>query len=383
MSRFRTVLSCFSTVMLLSAAANADVSLVTAQGLRDAKKAAKKQGSGKSRAARHTGALVPLATGSKTLIDSSGLKFFINTNVTFSTSSSASAAVSDASYTHAVSADTLSGGLTNAILANAFDGYNSLCYNLTGDLSQCATGTTQTFYNRLGAPSADTGCTGSVPGVSRQYLFPVQASGNLRVQRKVFVPDDDAFIRWTNIFQNAGATPLPVTMVTGNNLGSDFSTTIVTTSNGTAVPTVTDKWITTFQNWSGTTSPDVRLGHVLWGQGGTAHPAVVNFVDGDDNPYWGYTFTIPAGQTKVIVNFATGQPPRAAAAAKAALLASGMLDAKASACMSVAEQMATLNFRTPAQGPEGAPIPGASPASLAVLALGVAAAGFLLLQRFV
>src|ERR1700759_4023004 len=41
----------------------------------------------------------PVATGSVSLIDSAGLEYFINTNITFSTSSSASAAASEASYT--------------------------------------------------------------------------------------------------------------------------------------------------------------------------------------------------------------------------------------------------------------------------------------------
>src|SRR5258708_4112274 len=55
----------------------------------------------------------PGATGSQGLIDSSGVKYFINTDITFSTSSSASAAMSEASYTHAVAASTSGGGTTS------------------------------------------------------------------------------------------------------------------------------------------------------------------------------------------------------------------------------------------------------------------------------
>jgi hypothetical protein len=372
-------------VVFLSAAAHADVSLVTAEGLRGAKEVAKEKGQGKSRAVRSAGALVPLATGSVSLIDSSGLKFFIDTNIAFSTSSSASGSASEAKYTHAVSADTLNGGVTASTLYDAYDGYNTLCFNTAGSLAPCSTGpgATQTIYNNLGAAAPDTGCIGAASGVSRQYVFPVQTSGNLRIQRKVFVPDNDTFIRWMNSFQNTGATPVTVSMVIYNNLGSDSNTKVVANSSGALPATVADKWVTTFQNWSGTTSSDVRLGHVLWGPGGSLQPAVVHFVDGSDRVWWGYTFNVPAGATRVVVNLATGQPTRAAAAAKAALLAAGTLDAKASACMSVAEQQATLNFVTPAQGSTGPPVPAASPTSLAVLALGVAAAGFFLLRRFV
>ncbi|MGH7488171.1 MAG: hypothetical protein ACREMY_21630, partial [bacterium] len=42
------------------------------------------------------------ARGSQALIDASGVQFFINTNIASSTSSNASAAMSEASYTHAV-----------------------------------------------------------------------------------------------------------------------------------------------------------------------------------------------------------------------------------------------------------------------------------------
>ena len=46
------------------------------------------------------------------LIDDSGVEYFINTDITFSTSSSASAAMSEASYTHSVAASTANGGTT-------------------------------------------------------------------------------------------------------------------------------------------------------------------------------------------------------------------------------------------------------------------------------
>src|ERR1700692_1285350 len=73
---------------------HADVSIIERRKARTKVKGAKP---GRS---HHPGG----APGSQALIDSQGLKYFINTNIPFSTSSSASAAASEASYTHAVAA---------------------------------------------------------------------------------------------------------------------------------------------------------------------------------------------------------------------------------------------------------------------------------------
>jgi hypothetical protein len=78
--------------------------------------------------------------GSKTLIDQGGLHWYVNTAVTAVTSSNASAAVSEASFTHAVAASTSAGGTVLSTLSDAFDGYNSLCVSLTGATGPCYTG---------------------------------------------------------------------------------------------------------------------------------------------------------------------------------------------------------------------------------------------------
>jgi hypothetical protein len=275
------------------------------------------------------------ATGSQGLIDNSGLKYFINTNITFNTTSSASAAMSEASYTHAVAATTLNGGTVMSTLNDAFDGYNTLCISLNNTVANCATGNANfVIYNQLGPATTELS--------GRQVVFPTQTSGNLQMSRKVFVPTNDSFGRWLNYFTNTGITPMTVTAVIANNLGSDSNTKIVSSSDGDAVAEVTDTWVSTFQNYSGTTSPDVRLAHVLQGTGGTVPLAGINFADGDDNPFWGYTFTLSPGETKIILNFVVGQPSKAAAAAKATQLVG--LPTNAVQGMSLAEQQETANF---------------------------------------
>jgi uncharacterized repeat protein (TIGR01451 family) len=279
------------------------------------------------------------ATGSQALIDASGMKWFIDTNITFSTTSSASGSASEASYTHAVSASTISGGLVTSTLNDAFDGYNSLCVSLTGATGPCATGNpAYSFYNQSGP--ATTECAG------RQIVFPAKTIGPLSVSRKVFIPANDSFGRWMNLFTNTSGAPVTFTMVTGNNLGSDNNTRIVSSSSGDNVAALNDTWVSTFQNFSGvgpgSASSDPRIGHVLRGAGGAVGLTSINFADGDDNPFWSYTLTLPPGASGAIVNFAVLQPTKALANAKAAELAG--LPANAQQCLSPVELGQIRNF---------------------------------------
>jgi|GEM_PF-2579619 len=296
------------------------------------------------------------ATGSQTAIDAQGLKYFINTNITFSTTSSASAAMSEASFQNAVPASTLNGGTTQSTLNDAFDGYQGLWTDISGQPLTTAptTGSTAgSFYNKLGPATVDAACTGG-----KQVVFPVQTvtkdgSNPINVQRSVFVPSNDQFARWVQTFHNTNATDQKITMAVTTNLGSDSNTKIVTTSGGTTTVGTADTWATTFQNWSGTTSSDPRLGHVFAGTGATQQLSAVHFADGDDNPFWGYTFTVPAGGTVAIVNYVTAQPTKAAAASKSAELASNQ-NANQFACMTDTTKTEVANFVAvkPAPAPE-------------------------------
>jgi len=351
----------------------ADVSFTTADSIRAAKvdkKAAKK-------AARHQTPVGrrALATGSISLIDASGLKYFINTNITFSTSSSASGAMSEASYTHAVQATTSMGGNVASTLNDMFDGYNTICLNIGANVAlPCETGVAgQIFYNKNGPAALDAGCA------NRQVVFPVQTIGGLHVQRKVYVPTSDSFARWLNIISNPTASPILVRVGTGNNLGSDANTIVTDSSTGASIMTST-LWVTTFQNYSGTTSSDPRIGHVLQGPGATATPlSSIHFVNGDDNPYWGYDLTVPPGATRVIMNFVTGQPSKAAAKAKAQALTTPILPPVATACMTPLEQGGVVNFSGVGLGI--LPIPSLSTTGLFVLGAALALSAAAILRK--
>jgi len=356
----RSVVTCALLVLCSAQFLAADVSIVE-------RRAAKKVLAKDKPQHNHSGSK---AKGSVTLIDSGGLQYFINTDITFSTSSNASGAMSEASYTAAVNATTSAGGVTSSTLSDAFDGYNALCVSLTGTLAQCGTGDPNfTIYNQTGAaPTAECG--------GRQYVFPAQAIGGLSVSRKIFVPTNDQFARWLNIFTNTTGAPISFSMVTSNNLGSDTNTRIVSSSNGNNAAELTDTWVSTFQNYTGKTTSDPRLGHVLQGVGVANPVSGIHFADGDDNPWWGYSITLGPGQTTIIMNFVTGQPSKAAANAKAAQIVP--LPPTTVQCLSVTERNEISNF--PAQQ-NVVQVPTLGDLGLAALAVALTAAGLLALRR--
>ena len=107
--------------------------------------------------------------------------------------------MSEASYTHSVSATTLNGGEVQSRLNDAYDGYETLCISTDNTTGFCQTGTSNwTIYNRNGPAS--------VEGNGRQIDFPIKAIGSLSVSRKVFVPSNDSFARWLNVITNNGAS---------------------------------------------------------------------------------------------------------------------------------------------------------------------------------
>jgi hypothetical protein len=288
--------------------------------------------------------------GDPPLVDGSGLRWNVNTNIGFTTSSSASGAVSEGNFTHAVNASTLNGGTINATLVDAFDGYNAMAVHVGANPPNGPVNTANAhFYNFNGPGSLE--CSG------RQVVLPNHVFGDLTMSRKVYVPSGDNFARWANFFTNTGASQLTVTMYTSNNLGSDAGTTITGTSDGDLIAELTDTWVASFQQFSGTTSSDPRLGHVMKGAGAPVGMSKLNFVNTDDNPYWAYTFTLQPSQTRIILNYASGHPTKAAAAAKAAALANAPpLD-----CLTATEQSQVMNFNLgPVGGKRGCTIVGTS-----------------------
>ncbi|MCX5771460.1 MAG: CSLREA domain-containing protein, partial [Candidatus Hydrogenedentes bacterium] len=237
----------------------------------------------------------------------------------------ASGAANEASYTHTVSASTISGGLTpQPGIGDAFDSYNHALIERT-----------------IEVPYVNNG-PASVEANGRQIAFPPQMVDTLEFSRKVFVPEDDTFCRWLNIVTNTGSDPEKVLLIIEGNLGSDGNTLLVDTSNGNTTAETDDTWLVTMQDFAGGTSSDPRLGHIL--QGGNAEVGVdsVDLVNGNDSTRWEYGFVLEPGETGIIMNFVTGQPTVAAAREKAIELSQPM--GVALDYMTPEEKSAVLNF---------------------------------------
>ncbi|MDZ4860268.1 MAG: Ig-like domain-containing protein [Candidatus Hydrogenedentes bacterium] len=266
----------------------------------------------------------PLAwggVGSVSLIDASGLEFLINTDVTFATSSNASGAANDATYTGAVAATTTGGGAVPAVLGNAFDGYNSLFVNGVS-------------YNLTGASTLE--CEG------RTVEFAEQSIGDLSVRRTVFVPADDSFCRWLNVVTNDGAGSETVTFLIVNNLGSDVDTVIAQSAEPPLVVTTADDWIVTHRAFVAGASSEPRLGHVLQGPNRKSGLSSITFASGNGQPFWEYEVTLGAGETAIVMNFVTGQPGIDAASAKSEELA--LVPETALACLTATDRANIVNF---------------------------------------
>lgn len=266
----------------------------------------------------------PLAfagVGSVSLIDASGLEFFINTDVTFATSSNASGAAFNATYTQAVAATTSGGGTAPTVLSGAFNGYNSLFVDGVS-------------YNLNGPAAAD--CDG------RLIEFEEQTIGALKVSRKVFVPDDDAYCAWFNIVKNSGTSATTATLLMVNSLGSGNKTVIAQSSEPPLVATTADKWIVSYEDYTAGVSPDPRLAHALQGPNRRAGLSSITFTTGNGQPFWEYEIDLNPGETKIVLNLVSGQPSIDEAVAKAADLV--LLPESLFTCLSSTEENQIVNF---------------------------------------
>jgi hypothetical protein len=319
----------------------------------------------------------PEAPGAVAFVDASGLEYFLNSDVTFSTSSSASGAANEATYTQAVVASTLNGGTTTSALNDAFDGYNAVCLAFDGSIGPCEVAggggegfTPYTVYNDNGPGTIDTGCTSG-----GNLLLGTQSINGLNVRREVYVPSADELVRFATVLTNTTGATIDVNLITSNNLGSDGGTTVDQTSSGDAAAGIDDTWVTTFEAFSGLTSTDPRLAHVLQ-QDGFDTLGAVTFVNGDDNPVWHYPLRIDPGQTLTVLNYASGQPNLPDARDKAAELArTPVFD-----CLTA--DLATLhNFGAGPPPPNPLEIPLADTHGLALLAILLAGTALAVLRR--
>ena len=173
----------------------------------------------------------------------------------------------------------------------------------------------------------------------RELAIGQQTLGDLLISRKVFVPDDDLLARYLEILENTNQTEdMTATVRIESVLGSTGNTQIVSTSNGDQVFNASDNYIITDDNEDGTGTP--TMVHVFSGAFAEVEPASV-LLSGY-RILFTFEVTIPAGERRIIMHFASQNSNQTIAAASADAL--HCLAGKALYGLSPEEQADIVNF---------------------------------------
>jgi len=164
---------------------------------------------------------------------------------------------------------------------------------------------------------------------------------DLEVSRKIFVPDDEAFARYLEILENTGAGDMTVRIYVRTYLGSRGDTEIIHTSSGDQSLAADDDYIIT-DDEDGAGTP--TMVHVFSGPNAEVEPSEMESYLSSYYYRMGYYFdvTIPAGERRIVMHFASQNSSRADAHAGAAAL--HCLQGRALAGLSPDEQMDIVNF---------------------------------------
>lgn len=117
--------------------------------------------------------------------------------------------------------------------------------------------------------------------------------GGLDTTRSVFVPDDQSFARFLDVFTNSSDQPINATAYYYSNVDS---LSVMNTSSGDTVLTADDYWLVTDDSGG----PDYAFAHVVGGPGGL-RPS--SFETIGDNIYWSYNLSVIPGETVALLSF--------------------------------------------------------------------------------
>lgn len=159
------------------------------------------------------------------------------------------------------------------------------------------------LYLRVGAFSFPGAATARFSATGERLLIgPVTVGNGLEVTRDIFVPRSAAsFARYLDIVHNPTATDVSIPVQIHGNLGSDSSTSIITTSSGDTLFGVEDNWVVSDDSQNG--SGDPSMAFVIADDHGLIRPSAVSFLD--DNFSWQFLVEIPAGGTASVLHFAS------------------------------------------------------------------------------
>jgi hypothetical protein len=251
----------------------------------------------------------PAATGSVQIFTANA-RWFVNTNITFSTTSSGSLALSSASLHTALAATAHSFNRNDA-----FDG--ALTWHVYGGTPPGGADSSGGYFK-----------AGSVVSVtSNTVVGPNKTLAGLTVHSELFFSKSKDVVRSILYLQNPSGSDIPVTVDNDNNLGSDSNTSLQATSSGDTTFDPTDNWFVSCQatNLGVSTACNLTADPILtyaFQQAGAlsrASSAGRPFANGNDLPNFRYSLTVPAGQTRAVMVFVQLSDTPAHAQTEAAL----------------------------------------------------------------
>jgi len=228
------------------------------------------------------------ATGS-VQVPAGKAKWFVNTNITFSTTSSAWG-FSEASLQTAA-------GTRNDAVDGALSWHvNPASYVYSGNL----------YPNEYRSPGGVVDISPSPidPNVPTTVTGTSQSLQGLNVSGQMYFMTSKAVVRSILNLQNPTAAPITVSVLSASNLGSDANTNIQTTSSGDNLFDTADNWFVSSQSATPTTSDDPILTYAFQGQSSAVRGTnISNFRTGTDKFYETYTVTVPANGTASVMIF--------------------------------------------------------------------------------
>ncbi|MEM9586961.1 MAG: Ig-like domain-containing protein, partial [Planctomycetota bacterium] len=133
----------------------------------------------------------------------------------------------------------------------------------------------------------------------RSLRFAPSTVASLTSERLVYVPSNDTFARFIDVFTNNTSTAITQTISYRTNLGSDGGTVVVATDNGDSTVSTDDRWILTDDSTNNGNDPAVA--HLFGGLGGIQPDTLTR---SGDNVNWSYDLTVQPGETVSLMSFA-------------------------------------------------------------------------------
>ncbi len=158
--------------------------------------------------------------------------------------------------------------------------------------------------------------SGTAEELGREIVIGPWTRSGLIIRRKVFVPEDDSFARFLEVFENFNGFDVPVSIELRSDLGAGNRSEIITTSDGDQVFERRDDFIVLDDGTDGGGNPAVT--HVFSGPGAEVEPSSVSTnIPGGDDFSVRFDFTVPAQGRAIVMHFGMQSHDRGAAATRA------------------------------------------------------------------